>query len=54
MIQLGAVLALTCGLCGDAVGGCFCAPRHDDAARRSILSVLLAFLPAVVDRRAGA
>ena len=45
--QLGAILALT-SVYATLVLRLFLRARHDDAARRSIVSVLLAFLPAVV------
>lgn len=47
VIQLGAILALT-SVYATLVLRLFLRARHDDAARRSIVSVLLAFLPAVV------
>jgi undecaprenyl-diphosphatase len=47
VIQLGAILALTL-VYAALVLRLFLRARHDDAARRSIVSVLLAFLPAVV------
>ena len=47
VIQLGAILALT-SVFAAKVTQLFLAARHDDAARRSIVSVALAFLPAVV------
>ncbi|MCU0829444.1 MAG: undecaprenyl-diphosphate phosphatase [Tabrizicola sp.] len=47
VIQLGAILALT-SVYAALVVRLFLRARHDDAARRSIVSVLLAFLPAVV------
>ncbi len=46
VIQLGAILALT-SVYAAMVGRLILAARHDDAARRSIVSILLAFLPAV-------
>lgn len=46
VIQLGAILALT-SVYAALVGRLFIRARHDDAARRSIMSVFLAFLPAV-------
>jgi undecaprenyl-diphosphatase len=46
-IQLGAILALT-SVYASMVIGLFLRARHEDAARRSIVSVFLAFLPAVV------
>ena len=47
VIQLGAILALT-SVFAVKVTQLFIAARHDDAARRSIASVFLAFVPAVV------
>jgi undecaprenyl-diphosphatase len=47
VIQLGAILALA-SVYAVLVVGLLLRARHDDAARRSITSVLLAFLPAVV------
>lgn len=47
VIQLGAILALA-SVYAALVTRLFLRARHDDAARRSIVSVLLAFLPAVV------
>ena len=47
VIQLGAILALT-SVFAVKVTQLFIATRHDDAARRSIVSVFLAFVPAVV------
>lgn len=47
VIQLGAILALT-SVYAALVVRLFLRARHDDAARRSIVSVFLAFLPAVV------
>lgn len=47
VIQLGAILALA-SVYAAMVTRLFLRARHDDAARRSILSVLVAFLPAVV------
>lgn len=46
VIQLGAILALT-SVYAAMVLGLFLRARHEDAARRAIVSVLLAFLPAV-------
>jgi hypothetical protein len=46
VIQLGAVLALT-SVYAVMLGHLFAAARTEDAARRAIVSVLLAFLPAV-------
>ena len=46
-IQLGAILALT-SVYATLVIGLFLRARHEDAARRAIVSVALAFLPAVV------
>lgn len=46
-IQLGAILALT-SVYATLVIGLALRARHEDAARRAIVSVLLAFLPAVV------
>lgn len=47
VIQLGAILALT-SVYAAMVGRLFLRARHDDAARRSIVSVALAFLPAAL------
>jgi undecaprenyl-diphosphatase len=47
VIQLGAILALT-SVYAALVVRLVLKARHDDAARRSIVSVFLAFLPAVV------
>jgi undecaprenyl-diphosphatase len=47
VIQLGAILALT-SVYATLVARLFLRARHDDAARRSIVSVFLAFLPAVL------
>jgi undecaprenyl-diphosphatase len=47
VIQLGAILALT-SVYAAMVTQLFLRARYDDAARRSIVSVFLAFLPAVV------
>lgn len=47
VIQLGAILALF-SVYAVKLGGLFVAARHEDAARRAIVSVLLAFLPAVI------
>lgn len=47
VIQLGAILALT-SVYAVMVGRLFLRARHEAAARRSILSVALAFLPAAV------
>ena len=47
VIQLGAVLALV-SIYAVKLGGLIVAARHDDAARRALVSILLAFLPAVV------
>jgi undecaprenyl-diphosphatase len=47
VIQLGAILALTSVYAG-LIFDLFRKARHDDAARRAIVSVLLAFLPAVI------
>jgi undecaprenyl-diphosphatase len=47
VIQLGAVLALF-SVYAVKLGALFLAARRDDGARRAIVSVLLAFLPAVV------
>lgn len=47
VIQLGAVLALF-SVYAAKLTGLFLAARTDDAARRSIVSVLLAFFPAVI------
>ena len=46
-IQLGAILALT-SVYATLVIGLFLRARHEDAARRAIASVFLAFIPAVV------
>jgi undecaprenyl-diphosphatase len=46
VIQLGAILALT-SVYATMVWRLFMRARHEDAARRAILSVFLAFLPAV-------
>ena len=46
-IQLGAILALT-SVYASLVIGLALRARHEDAARRAIVSVLLAFLPAVM------
>lgn len=46
-IQFGAILALT-SVYAAMVIGLFLRARHEDAARRAIVSVLLAFLPAVI------
>ena len=46
VIQLGAILALT-SVYAVMLGRLFLRARHEEAARRSIVSVLLAFLPAV-------
>jgi undecaprenyl-diphosphatase len=43
---LGAILALTSVYAG--LLGWFLRARHEDAARRAMVSVFLAFLPAVV------
>ncbi|MCU0904788.1 MAG: undecaprenyl-diphosphate phosphatase [Tabrizicola sp.] len=47
VVQLGAILALT-SVYAALVLRLLLRARHDEAARRSIVSVLLAFLPAVV------
>ena len=47
VIQLGAILALT-SVYAAMVMRLFLRARHDEGARRAILSILLAFLPAVV------
>jgi undecaprenyl-diphosphatase len=47
VIQMGAILALT-SVYAALVLRLFLRARHDDAARRSVVSVLVAFLPAVV------
>lgn len=47
VIQMGAILALT-SVYAKLLIGLFLRARHDDAARRSIVSVFLAFLPAVL------
>jgi len=47
VIQLGAILALT-SVYAALILGLVLRARHEDAARRSIVSVMLAFLPAVV------
>ncbi len=47
VIQLGAILALT-SVYAALVLRLVLRARHDDAARRAIVSVLLAFLPAVI------
>ncbi len=47
VIQLGAVLAILT-LYGSKVAGLMLAARHDIAARRAVVSVLVAFFPAVV------
>jgi undecaprenyl-diphosphatase len=47
VIQLGAILALT-AVYAALVTRLVLRARHDDAARRAIVSILLAFLPAVV------
>jgi undecaprenyl-diphosphatase len=47
VIQLGAILALT-SVYAALIFDLFRRARHDDAARRAIVSVLLAFLPAVI------
>lgn len=47
VIQLGAILALT-SVYAVMITRLFMRARHDQAARRSIMSVLIAFLPAVV------
>lgn len=47
VIQLGAILALT-SVYAAMVGRLFLRARHDETARRSIVSVALAFLPAAV------
>ena len=46
VIQLGAILALT-SIYAVTLGRLFLRARHEEAARKSIVSVLLAFLPAV-------
>ncbi len=46
VIQLGAILALF-SVYAVKLGGLALAARHDDGARRALVSVLLAFLPAV-------
>ncbi|WP_135450105.1 undecaprenyl-diphosphate phosphatase [Tabrizicola caldifontis] len=46
VIQLGAILALT-SVYAALILRLFLRARHEDAARRSIVSILLAFLPAV-------
>ncbi len=46
VIQLGAILALF-SVYAALIGRLLVRARHDDAARRAIVSVLLAFLPAV-------
>lgn len=46
VIQLGAIFALT-SVYATMLGRLFLRARHDDAARRTIISVFLAFLPAV-------
>lgn len=46
VIQLGAILALT-SVYAVTLGRLFLRARHEEAARRSIVSILLAFLPAV-------
>ena len=46
VIQLGAILALT-SVYATMLGRLFLRARHDPAARKSIVTVLLAFLPAV-------
>ena len=46
VIQLGAILALT-SVYAVTLGRLFLRARHEEAARKSIVSVLLAFLPAV-------
>lgn len=46
VIQLGAILALT-SVYAVMLGRLFLRARHEEAARRSIVSILLAFLPAV-------
>ncbi|GAB1361332.1 undecaprenyl-diphosphate phosphatase [Rhodobacter sp.] len=46
VIQLGAILALT-SVYAVKIGQLFLRARHEEAARRSVISVLLAFLPAV-------
>lgn len=46
VIQLGAILALT-SVYAAMLGRLFLRARHEEAARKSIVSVLLAFLPAV-------
>lgn len=47
VIQLGAILAL-CSVYATLILRLFLRSRHEDAARRSLVSLLLAFLPAVV------
>ena len=47
VIQLGAILALA-SVYSTLVARLFLRARHDDAARRALVSLLLAFLPAVV------
>ncbi len=47
VIQLGAILALT-SVYAAMVAQLLLRARHDDAARRAIVSILLAFLPAVL------
>ena len=47
VIQMGAILALT-SVYATLLIRLFLRARHEDAARRSIMSVFLAFLPAVV------
>ncbi len=47
VIQLGAILALT-SVYAAMLGRLLLAARRDEAARRSLVSILLAFLPAVV------
>ena len=47
VVQLGAILALT-SVYATLLIRLFLRARHEDAARRSIMSVFLAFLPAVV------
>jgi undecaprenyl-diphosphatase len=46
VIQMGAILALT-SVYATMLSRLFLRARHDEAARRSVVSVLLAFLPAV-------
>ena len=46
VIQLGAILALT-SVYAVTLGRLFLRARHEDAARRAVVSVFLAFLPAV-------